>query len=97
MTEYVRASGPYIAERVRPVPGSPEAGVYAALAADPASGWREVADEPPAPAGPPAKSAAKAEWVAWAVVQGADQAEAEKATKDDLISAYGGGSDASDQ
>lgn len=92
MTEYVRASGPHVAERVRPVPGSPEADAYAALAADPGSGWRAVADEPPAPAGPPAKSAAKADWVSWAVAQGAEQAEAEKATKDDLITAYGGDS-----
>lgn len=97
MTEYVRASGPYIAERVRPVPGSLEAEHYAALAADPASGWNAVAEEPPAPAGPPAKSAAKAEWIAWAVAQGADQADAEKATKDELITIYGGDGDAADQ
>ncbi len=90
MTEYVRGSGPYIAERVRAAEGSPEAEAYAALAADPASGWREVAVEPPAPAGPPAKSAPKADWVAYAVAQGADEAEAEKTTKDELISAYGG-------
>lgn len=90
MTEYVRASGPYTAERVRPVPGSPEADEYAALAANPESGWRVVATEPPAPAGPPAKSAAKAEWVSWAVAQGADEAEAEASTKTDLIDAYGG-------
>ncbi|MFF9910622.1 hypothetical protein [Streptomyces sp. NPDC013457] len=92
MTEYVRGSGPYDAERVRTEAGSTEDDAYAALAADPASGWRVVAEEPPAPAGPPAKSASKGDWVAYAVSQGADQAEAEKATKDDLISAYGGDS-----
>lgn len=38
---------------------------------------------------PPAKSAAKAEWVDFAVSQGADQEEAEAMTKDDLIELYG--------
>lgn len=38
----------------------------------------------------PAKSANKDEWVAFAVSQGADQAEAESSTKDDLIAKYGG-------
>ncbi|MEV8623405.1 hypothetical protein [Streptomyces sp. NPDC051079] len=90
MTEYVRGSGPYTAERVRPVPGSPAAEEYAALAADPVSGWRAVAEEPPALAGPPAKSAAKGDWVTWAVAQGADETEAEASTKTDLIDAYGG-------
>lgn len=37
----------------------------------------------------PAKSANKDAWVAYAVSQGADQAEAEAATKDDLIATYG--------
>ncbi|MEU5979392.1 hypothetical protein [Streptomyces sp. NPDC047315] len=45
MPTYERGSGPHIAERVQPVPGSEEAERYAALAADPASGWRR-ADEP---------------------------------------------------
>ncbi|MEU2120005.1 hypothetical protein ABZ567_31210 [Streptomyces sp. NPDC016459] len=46
--------------------------------------------EPVAPAERPAKGAAKAEWVAYAVAQGAEQADAETATKDDLIKAHGG-------
>ncbi|WP_147979897.1 hypothetical protein [Streptomyces sp. MS191] len=92
MTVYQRTTGGHVAESLRPVPGSEEAAELEKLAADPASGWRAVAVEPPAPAGPPAKSAAKAEWVAWAVAQGADEAEAEKTTKDELISAYGGDS-----
>ncbi|MGW8762365.1 hypothetical protein ACWGN5_07680 [Streptomyces sp. NPDC055815] len=101
MIEYVRASGPYVAERVRPVPGSPEAEAYAALAADPGSGWRAVAVEPPAlvaPSAPepPAKSATKAEWVAYAITLGADEGGAEQATKDTLITTYGGDS-ATDQ
>lgn len=37
----------------------------------------------------PAKSAAKPDWVAYAVAQGSDQADAEAATKDDLIATYG--------
>lgn len=97
MTEYVRGSGPNVAERVRPVPGSAAAAEYAALAADPASGWRVVAETPPAPAGPPAKSAAKAHWVAWAIASGADRADAESATKDELITIYGGDGDAGDE
>lgn len=40
--------------------------------------------------GPPAKSASKADWVAYAVAQGADEADADAQTKDDLIAAYGG-------
>lgn len=89
---YERTSGGHAAERLRPVPGSEEAAELEQLAADPASGWRAVADVPPAPAGPPAKAAAKAEWVAWAVAQGADEAEADASTKTDLIEAYGGDS-----
>jgi hypothetical protein len=38
----------------------------------------------------PAKSANKDVWVDYAVSQGADRAEAEAATKDDLIASYGG-------
>ena len=37
----------------------------------------------------PAKSANKAEWVDYAVSQGADREEAEGMTKDDLTSTYG--------
>lgn len=37
----------------------------------------------------PAKSAAKDAWVAYAVSKGATQQDAEAATKDDLIAAYG--------
>lgn len=36
----------------------------------------------------PAKSANKPDWVAYAVLQGMDPDEAEKATKDDLVSRY---------
>lgn len=37
----------------------------------------------------PAKSAKKAEWVAWAIAQGADPDEAEAQTKEQLIDTYG--------
>jgi hypothetical protein len=52
----------------------------------------------PAPAGgpvpgppltQPAKNAQKADWVGWAVVQGADADEADAMTKADLIEKYG--------
>ncbi|MEV0445853.1 hypothetical protein AB0I84_12880 [Streptomyces spectabilis] len=42
MAIYERSSGGHVAERVSPVPGSEDAERYAALAADPASGWRRV-------------------------------------------------------
>lgn len=56
-----------------------------------------AAREAPAPAAAepeplteaPPKSAAKDVWVAWAVQNGADEAEAKKAKKDDLIASYG--------
>jgi hypothetical protein len=38
----------------------------------------------------PNKSDSKAEWVEYAVSQGADRSEAEGTTKDDLIATYGG-------
>lgn len=48
---YERGSGGHVAERVRPAEGSAEAAELAALAADPASGWRAIPDpEPEAPA-----------------------------------------------
>lgn len=68
-------------------------------AAGPASGQLmpvELPELPPArpPATPPAavapaRSASKAEWVDFAVGQGASREDAEKATRDDLIAAYG--------
>jgi len=47
-----------------------------------------VEPEPETPSAP-AKSAAKPEWVDYAVAQGADRGDAEKATKDELIELYG--------
>jgi hypothetical protein len=94
---YERGSGAHVAERVRPTPGSAEAERYAALAADPASGWRctEPDTEPePVVLERPAKSASKADWKAYAVQEGMDEAEADKATRDELAAKYAdGGSD----
>lgn len=92
MAVYERGVAGHVAERVRPEPGSEAADRLQALADNPASDWRRVDDPEPAEESEPsrpAKSAAKGAWVEWAVAQGADRAEAEKATKDDLITAYG--------
>lgn len=40
--------------------------------------------------GRPADTAVKADWVAWAVYKGADEADASAATKAELIELYGG-------
>jgi len=44
-----------------------------------------VTDDDPAPV----RSASKAEWVAYAVASGADETEANEATKEQLIEAWG--------
>lgn len=87
---YVRWSGHHVAERIRPVPGTGDEQRLAVLADDPSSDWtREAVPEPEQPAGRPAQAADKAAWVAWAVTQGADQTDAEAATKAALFEAYG--------
>jgi hypothetical protein len=50
---------------------------------------RDVAEEAAAPDGPPAKSATKADWVAYARTQGATDEDLDGKTRDDLVSAYG--------
>ncbi|MEU9865490.1 hypothetical protein AB0D99_31940 [Streptomyces sp. NPDC047971] len=52
----------------------------------------EQADDgvPAPPTEAPAKNAPKADWVGWAVAQGADPEDAEGSTKADLIELYGG-------
>lgn len=95
---YERGAGDHVAERVSPVPGSPEEAKLAALAEDPASPWRRVPDPEPEPETPadddpparPAKSASKADWVAYAVAQGAAQDEAAGMTVAQLIEKHGG-------
>ncbi len=46
-------------------------------------------DQGPAALEEPKKSGSKADWVEYAVSKGADRAEAEAATRDDLAAAYG--------
>lgn len=101
MPVYERGAAGFVAERVRPVPGSEAAERYAAMAADPKSGWRcaepdpepEEARQEPVVLERPAKSASKADWKAYAVQEGMDEAEADKATRDELAATYaeGGG------
>lgn len=99
MAVYERGSGAHVAERVQPVPGSEAAERYAALAADPASGWRCAEPDPESEEAPqepvvlerPAKSASKADWKAYAVQEGMDEDEADKATRDELAAKYADG------
>jgi hypothetical protein len=96
MAIYERGSGGYVAERVRPIEGSEEAEALAVLAEDPASGWRCVepdAEPEPEPLERPAKSASKADWKAYAVSQGMDADDADKATRDELAAKYTDGGD----
>lgn len=48
-----------------------------------------AADDNPQPEEPPAKSAAKATWVDWAVARGASREQAEASTKDQIMAQYG--------
>lgn len=59
--------------------------------------WQEQhadAEKASAHQGPPAVSALKDEWVAWAVRQGADDAVAGGLTKQELVDRYGDGGSA---
>ncbi|MFD8685367.1 hypothetical protein [Streptomyces sp. NPDC059651] len=89
---YARASGPHVAERERPAPGSRRDRELAELAADSNSGWHLEADpnavEPLPEVKRPAKSASKADWVAYAISQGASEKDATTATRDELAAAY---------
>lgn len=91
---YVRASGSHVAERERPAPGSKRDRELAALAEDPATNWRREADPLDDEVFPepkrPAKSGSKADWVAYAVSQGATEDDATAATRDELAAAYAG-------
>ncbi|UUU21715.1 hypothetical protein [Streptomyces sp. DSM 40750] len=97
MPIYERFSGGQVSARVRPVPGSEAADEYAALAADPSSGWRcsEPAQEPePVVPERPAKSAVKGDWVAYAQAVDPDTGGLDELTKDQLIELYGEGDEA---
>ncbi|MEU8556024.1 hypothetical protein AB0C80_18810 [Streptomyces anthocyanicus] len=88
MATYERSSGAHVAERIRAVPGSEEDQRLSELVAKGSDGWRRT-DVGTEPAVRPNKSASKKDWVAYAVSQGADEAEAESATRDELAEAYG--------
>lgn len=53
MAVYERTSGPHVAERVRPVPGSDDEARLEKLAADRTDGWRRVEEQPAKPAAKP--------------------------------------------
>jgi hypothetical protein len=94
MALYQRGAGDHIAEREQPEPGSDREKELEALADDAGSDWHR-AEEPEPEQGDgepkrPSQADNKAAWIDWAVSQGADEADAKKATKDDLIKAYGG-------
>ncbi len=58
---------------------------------DPPSGGGEGSGSGPEESKPPARSASKADWVAYAVAQGADQADAEAKTRDQLAELFATG------
>lgn len=102
MATFERGAGDHVAERIRPADGTEEATRLEVLAADPMSDWRRIPDpEPePEPDGPlppptgdqapmerPAKSAPKADWLAYADAQ--DPADHSAMNKDALIEQYG--------
>ena len=102
MTEsiYVRGEGGSVFKMDLPLP-EPIAerltkGLLRRVNADGSPHTEPSPDVPGAPAEEPAKSATKAEWIGWAVANGADLEEVEAMTKADLIEKYGG-SDAADQ
>jgi hypothetical protein len=92
MAVYERRSGAFVAEREQPEPGSDREKELQGYVDAGTGNWSRVDEAAPAPDAPkqPAKTASKGDWVDWAVSQGAERAEADKATKDDLIKAYGG-------
>lgn len=94
-TIFVRSSGGHVAEREIPAPGSKRETELNALANDRDTDWRREADpladpvdEDPEPLARPAKSASKADWVAYAVQEGQSEEDATKATRDELAALY---------
>ncbi|MDC2953381.1 hypothetical protein PO587_02805 [Streptomyces gilvifuscus] len=99
MAIYQRGAGDHVAERVQPEPGGPEEKRLDALVEQGADGWHRIDNTQPEAAEPavtqepskkPNKASSKADWVAWAVHQGADQEEAEGLTLATLIERYHG-------
>lgn len=96
MAIYQRGNAGHLAEREQPEPGSEREAELERLVDAGEGNWSRVDEEPPTDGEGddtprrPAKTDNKAAWVDWAVSQGAERDEAEKATKDDLVKAYGG-------
>jgi hypothetical protein len=93
MTVYQRGAGDHVAERVQPEPGSAEEQRLEDLVTKGEDGWHRVEDTP-APSAPaverPAKSANKADWVAYAQAVDPETGGLDELTKDQLIELYGG-------
>ena len=91
-TTFVRSNGGHVAEREIPAVGSKREKELSSLADDAGSDWRReadpLADEVPPEPKRPAKSASKADWVAYAVSQGAEEDDATAATRDELAALY---------
>ena len=56
---YERCAGGHVAERIRPVPGSPDEQRLAVLAADPGSDWRRIPDPEPETTTAPSRKGAR--------------------------------------
>lgn len=107
MAVYVRGSGRHVAERVRPAPGSEQESRLEGLVASGAGWRRLDDEPEPGPAGPPAgggeggsgpgvvqrpaRSAPKADWMAYAHQVAPEGAGIDGLTKDELIDRYGKG------
>ena len=93
MAVYQRGAGDHVAERVQPEPGSDEEQQLEELVAKGEGGWHRVEDAP-APSAQvverPAKSAVKADWVAYAQAVDPETGGLDELTKDQLIELYGG-------
>ncbi|WP_158716012.1 hypothetical protein [Streptomyces sp. NRRL B-24720] len=94
-TTFVRCTGGHVAEREIPAPGSKRETELNALADSPETDWRREADplvdgvaEDTEPLARPAKSASKADWVAYAVQEGQTEEDARAATRDQLADLY---------
>ncbi|MFE2019883.1 hypothetical protein ACFW9O_17790 [Streptomyces sp. NPDC059499] len=91
-TTFVRSTGGHVAEREIPAEGSKREQELSKLADDEGSEWRRetdpladpVDDEPKRPP----KSGSKADWLAYAVSQGASEEDAAAATRDELAALY---------
>jgi hypothetical protein len=88
---YERHPGPGQVEREHTVDGSERDAELSALVAEGVNGWTVFTPAAPEPEAltRPADSAVKAAWVAWAIACGADEADAEKLTKPQLIEQFG--------